>query len=283
MTGVEVLASGFSLVEAPCADEDGTVWFSDIYDGGVYRWSPAGIDLVVPKRRAVGGIALHEDGGLVVSGRTVQHVVDGVSRELLRDPSVRMFNDLTVDPQGRVVVGSVRDRTPDGRPLDGPGMTPEQRQRPYGELYRIGVDGAELLYRFDGLSNGLGFSPGGDRLYHVVARADVLVVHDVDGAGELRDRRELPLPEGADGLAVDEEGMLWLPAPNAVRRWSDALGTVGLVPMPAERVISLCFGGPRWDHLFVTTADSTDPSRSGGAVLRTRVGTSGLPRVKARV
>jgi sugar lactone lactonase YvrE len=65
MTDVEVLASGFTLVEAPRADEGGSLWFSDIYDGGVYRWTAAGVELAVPKRRAVGGIAFHHDGGLV--------------------------------------------------------------------------------------------------------------------------------------------------------------------------------------------------------------------------
>lgn len=36
MTPVEVLASGFSLVEAPCADEEGNVWLTDVQDGGPY-------------------------------------------------------------------------------------------------------------------------------------------------------------------------------------------------------------------------------------------------------
>jgi gluconolactonase len=282
MTDVEVLASGFTLVEAPRADEGGRVWFSDIYDGGVYRWTADGVEPAVPKRRAVGGIALHHDGGLVLSGRTVQHVVSGASRDLLSDPSVRMFNDLVVDPQGRVLVGSVRDRAPDGRPLDGPGPTAQDRRRPYGELYRIDADGVQLLYRFDGLSNGLAFSPSADRLYHVVTGAEVLVVHDVDAAGNLYGRRDLALPDGADGIAVDEAGMLWLPAHDAVRRWHDGADTIELVPMPADRVISLCFGGPGWADLYITTA-GTELSRHGGAVLRTRAGAGGLPPITARV
>jgi len=282
MTDVEVLASGFTLVEAPCADEDGSLWFSDIYDGGVYRWTPDGVELAVPRRRAVGGIALHHDGGLVVSGRTVQHVVNGASRNLLSDPYVRMFNDLTVDRQGRVLVGSVRDRAPDGRPLHGPGLTPGDRRRPYGELYRIDAAGTQLLYRFDGLSNGLAFSPSGDRLYHAVTGTDVLVVHDVDAAGNLHGRRDLALPHGADGIAVDEEGMLWLPAHDAVRRWHDIGDTIELVPMPADRVISLCFGGPGGADLYVTTS-GTEPSRHRGAVLRARVGVRGIRPTKASV
>jgi sugar lactone lactonase YvrE len=209
-------------------------------------------------------------------------VVGGISRDLLSDPSVRIFNDLVVDPQGRVLVGSVRDRAPDGRPLYGPGLTAEDRRRPYGELYRIDGDGAQLLYRFAGLSNGLTFSPSADRLYHVVTGTDMLVVHDVDSAGNLHSRRDLSLPDGADGIAVDEEAMLWLPAHDAVRRRDDGGDTIELVPMPADRVISLCFGGPGWADLYITT-DGTKPSRHCGAVLRTRVSARGLPPITARV
>src|SRR5688572_11654660 len=66
----ETLASGYGLVEGPTVDADGNLYFSDVIGGGVYRLDAAGgIDTVVPKRRGVGGIALHADGGVVASGR----------------------------------------------------------------------------------------------------------------------------------------------------------------------------------------------------------------------
>src|SRR5262245_53505358 len=102
---METLAFGYGLAEAPRVDEQGRLYFSDVLGGGVYRWSPDGtVATVVPKRRGVGGLVLHADGGLVVTGRDVVHVRDGESRPLLAVDGVVGFNDLTTDRHGRVFV-----------------------------------------------------------------------------------------------------------------------------------------------------------------------------------
>ena len=78
------LVWGYTFLEAPRADGRGGLYFSDVVAGGVYHWAPGGpVETVVPKRRGVGGIALHADGGLVVTGRDVCHVREGRSRCLL--------------------------------------------------------------------------------------------------------------------------------------------------------------------------------------------------------
>ena len=38
---MERIAAGFRLAEAPVAAPDGGLWFSDVFGGGVYRWSRA--------------------------------------------------------------------------------------------------------------------------------------------------------------------------------------------------------------------------------------------------
>ena len=69
---LETIASGYGLIEGPRVDADGNLYFSDVTNGGVYRRSPSGeITTAVPKRRGVGGIALHADGGIVVSGKNI--------------------------------------------------------------------------------------------------------------------------------------------------------------------------------------------------------------------
>ena len=115
MGDVEVLAWGYGLVEGPRVDADGNLYFSDVHNGGVYRRAPSGtIETVVPKRRGVGGIAFHADGGLVISGRNICHVLDGETR-IVFAPDAPGLNDLFVDPKGRVICGhdplrSVLDR-----------------------------------------------------------------------------------------------------------------------------------------------------------------------------
>ena len=110
MADVETLAWGFSLIEGPSVDSEDNLYFSDVHRGGVYRRSPDGeITTSIPKRRGVGGTALHADGGLVVSGRNIQHVKDGAIRVLFEAPGgVTGFNDLTIDAVGRGLVGSLR-------------------------------------------------------------------------------------------------------------------------------------------------------------------------------
>src|ERR1700704_2263879 len=110
MPAFETLTYGYGLVEGPRVDDDGNLFFSDVRGGGVFRRTPDGeVTIVVPKRRGVGGIALHADGGLVLSGRNVCHVRDGETRILYERDDVGGFNDLFADSQGRVYVGSLRD------------------------------------------------------------------------------------------------------------------------------------------------------------------------------
>src|SRR5438270_10904986 len=106
---LEALAWGYGLIEGPRVDEAGNLYFSDVRNGGVYRRSPDdAIETVVPKRRGVGGIALHADGGIVVSGRNIAHVRDGETRILYAPADVPGFNDLFTDQLGRVYAGSIR-------------------------------------------------------------------------------------------------------------------------------------------------------------------------------
>jgi len=69
---MEILASGYGLVEGPRFDAQGGLYFSDVHGGGVNYLAPDGtLSVAVPKRRGVGGIAIHAAGGLVLSGRNI--------------------------------------------------------------------------------------------------------------------------------------------------------------------------------------------------------------------
>lgn len=270
MAGLETLAHGYGLIEGPCVDADGNLYFSDVPNGGVHRRSPDGeITLAVPKRRGVGGIVLHADGGLVVGGRNLCHVVDGDTRVLF-DPGVPL-NDLTCDPQGRVVCGTLR--------MDpfNPGSAPEA-----GEAYRVGPDGGiDELYRGVRLTNGIAFSPDGTRAYHADTFANHVICHDVDG-DTYRNRRPLFERPGfqPDGLAVDVDGVVWVADYEAgcVRGLDPERNTeVGRVEVPSTAVTSVCFGGTGNLDLYITTADNTERPERGGTIFRTRAEVPGVP------
>ena len=107
---------------------------------------------------------------------------DGATRVLFARDGVPGFNDLFTDAQGRVYTGSLR-----ADPFRPTG------DRAVGECYRIDAEGrATELYGGVSLSNGVSFSPEGDRIYHcdtARSRHDLAVVR-------LLGRDSLPQLEG---------------------------------------------------------------------------------------
>ena len=263
---------GYTFLEAPRSDGDG-LYFSDIIAGGVYRWSPdATVDTIIPKRRGVGGLIPHADGGLVVSGRDVCHVRDGTSRTLLTVEGAVGFNDLTTDARGRVYVGSMRSGA-----MELEGRVPS-------ELWRIDVEGrkVEICGGIE-FPNGVGFAPDGRTLY--LSNYSEGIVLAVDPASGER-RTFVRVPKGhPDGLAVDEAGGVWVALGDGggVARFmpDGALGRT--LDVPAHFVASLCFGGVDHRDLFVVTADNTDDPGRGATVFRTRADVPGLTLPRAVV
>src|ERR1700733_8405965 len=61
------VADGYGLVEAPVWRPGVGLYFSDVLGGGVWRLGLDGEGSQAgPKRRGVGGMALHAEGGLLV-------------------------------------------------------------------------------------------------------------------------------------------------------------------------------------------------------------------------
>lgn len=261
MVRVRALVEGLRLPEALRSDGGG-LYFSDAAAGGVYRWTEAGVETVVPKRRGVGGLALHADGGVVVSGRTLVHVRDGETRELFAAEGALGLNDLTTDREGQVLVGALRmdwAAPGDGRP---------------GEVWRVGPGGAQVLADGIRYPNGMGLSPDGSTLY--VADFVGACVHAVDVAtGERRTLARLERGN-ADGLAVDALGRVWVgTGPGDSFDAFDPTGAlVERLPAPASFAVTLTFGAEDPHDLFLA---------AGGAIFRTRSEVPGLAVGPARV
>jgi sugar lactone lactonase YvrE len=273
----ETLAFGYGLAEGPRVDADGNVYFTDVLGGGVHRWSPdGGVELVVPKRRGVGGLLLHAAGGVVVSGRDVSHVKDGQSRTLLALEGVTGFNDMATDSEGRIYAGALRFN-----PFQGESPEP-------GEVWRIDGEG-RAVELFGGIdwANGIGFSPDGRTIYVSDYAKGEVIAHDLAGQDHAVNRRVLARSTSgaADGLAVDEQGAVWValgPGGGAGRFSADgALDHV--LDVPASFVTSVCFGGDDMRDLYVTTMDNSEDASRRGTLFRTRVDVPGLPTAPATV
>ena len=280
---MQEIATGYGLIEGPVWDPAKGLYFSDVIKGGVFLLDRSDrITQVIPKRRGVGGMALHAAGGLIVGGRDIAFVNldDGATQPLLDQATADNatgFNDLTTDTKGRIYVGSLAFVVFAG-----------EAAKP-GNLYMIDLD-ASVHKVSDGilLTNGLGFSPDGGKLYHSDARGDVVRVYDVRNDGTLSDWRKFAtLGPGhvADGLKVAADGSVWVADAHGGRiAVFDPDGDhMKDIPVPLEMVTSLCFGGDELRDLYIVTGSRNGPRENCGTIYRMRVDVPGQPLAAAKV
>jgi len=279
--GFTLLVSGYGAIEGPAADDDGGLYFSDVPNGGVYRLAPNGqVDVVIPRRKSVGGIILHIDGGIVVAGRDISRVADGHTEVLLSRTDlpptphpVSGFNDMCADADGRIFAGAVRRNAAGGMGDS--------------ELVMIDKPGVGVpIYHGIGLPNGAATSPDGHWLYHADTDERSIAVIDLwDPSGTPSVSRRIStaeLPGGPDGLAIDVEGGLWVAfyQGGCIARLSPDGTVERRIEVPANEPLNVCFIGPDLSDLIVVTQDNTEDPGLAGSIFRTSVGVSGVPAAR---
>ncbi|MGH7855974.1 MAG: SMP-30/gluconolactonase/LRE family protein, partial [Candidatus Binatia bacterium] len=164
----------------------------------------------------------------------------------------------------------------------------EEGPRVPGELWRIeGAGRATAVYEGIEFANGVGFSPDGRTVYHSNYSEGVVLAHDLDETGRGIGRRSfVRLPKGnPDGLAVDENGGVWVAGADAgvVFRFTPKGALDSVLEVPSPFVTSLCFGGADRRDLYVVTAANRDHPERRGTVFRARSDVAGLVAPLARV
>jgi sugar lactone lactonase YvrE len=262
-------------------DRAGELLRVDITRGLIHAWSPTGnrvrtraidgeVSAVVPRAAAPGCV--------VAAGHRLT-LLDGDDEHVLavveRDRPDNRFNDCKCDPQGRLWAGTMSKRRD-------PGTAALYRLVPGGEL--------EPVIGRTTISNGLAWSPAGDRMYFVDSTAQRIDVFDFDAAtGAIAGRRafaEIAPRDGLpDGLTIDAEGGVWLClfGGAAIRRYGPDGALTAAIALPVTNPTSAAFGGAALDTLYVTTARhrltseqlATEPL--AGALLALDPGVRGLP------
>jgi xylono-1,5-lactonase len=279
----ETLATGYGLLEGPRTDEQNRLYFSDIPNGGVFRRSPDGkIETLIEGRKSVGGIALNQDGGIVVTGRTLARwdPQSGKTHDLFAEWEGKPLfgiNDLTIDDNGSIWFGTFGC---DISKFD------FKSKPPTGSLFRIDPPG-KVTKLWDGVevTNGLGFSPDRKLLYHCDSTTKAVWAYPVRSDRTVADRQKFAeLPEGMpDGMTVDRDGGVWVAtvAGRGEVIHYKADGTiVERIKIPAKTVTSVAFGGPDWSDLYVVTSNNDDRALKG-TVFKARSEVPGLPVPKS--
>jgi L-arabinonolactonase len=263
-----VLRRPHGLLEGPRFGPAGQFIYSDVLVGGVFACTADGEPAeLLPRRRGIGGILPHADGGWVISGRSLLHLApDGAQRELLSGVDACGYNDLGSTPEGSVLAGELRYRP----------MAGEQPRN--GRLLLLGP-GSEMTVLGDQLlwPNGIGLAPDGETVYVSDYAHQHVLLTNLRGAPM---REFARVPQGsADGLAVDQEGGVWVALGDggAVARFHPDGRLHEIFPQPAGFVSSISFGGADRRDVLITTADNLAQPELGGTLLRARSEIPGLP------
>ena len=282
---MDKLAEGYGLIEGPLWDETRGLLYSDVLGGGVYCLGTDGeVSTVFEHRRGIGGMSLHESGGLVVSGRNISYKpFDGGDTVVMLDRDEEAgnvgYNDITTDAAGRVYAGSLG-----ASPVFEDGREPQA-----GDLYLIDLDGSARIVAGDvQLTNGLGFSPDGKVLYHSDSRRQSVFCYQVQDDGSLGEKQVFVVAEKGvpDGLVVSEDGAVWVALAGGgggVAVYEATGGQREMIEIPQAMCTSVCFGGADLKDLYIVSGSDGSSGDNAGAVYRTRVDVAGLPVPPARV
>jgi sugar lactone lactonase YvrE len=284
----KAIATGFCFLEAPRVDERG-VWFSECALGGIRCLRPdGGIDTWLEERKPIGGLAINEDGAILCSGPggiawvNPTNGATGMLLETIDGRPVGGVNDIQPDGHGGLFFGTldhaaIREGKPSGR----------------SALYRLSAEG-RLTQLCEGLkvANGIGISPDGRRLYHNESMAGTYA-YDLLPDGSAGEGKLLNKDLDCDGLAVDQEGGVWIACTST--------GTIARVmpdgkldrriPIPGGHVTSICFAGSDWRDVYVTTASTGAvevvlkggvPASMTGALYHARAEVPGVPVARTR-
>jgi D-xylonolactonase len=170
------------------------------------------------------------------------------ARDVLAHPAADLphlaYNDAKVDRWGRLWLGA----------------SDVGEQDPRGLLYRLDATGAHVADAGFVVSNGPAFSPDGSVLYFSDSMARQILAYDLTADGILRRRRlfaRFEAEEGLpDGITVDADGGVWVGhwAGARVTRFTPEGVRDRVIPVPAQNVTSVAFGGPSLKTLYITTA-----------------------------
>jgi gluconolactonase len=266
-TKIELIKDGFTGTEGPVTLPDGSLIFTETNANRITRIAQDGSTSVfVEGSNGANGLGFTPNGDLyavqVLKPRVGIVFPSPKARTLADNYEGAPFgrpNDLVVDQQGNVYFTDSGANPPAaGQPAaSAPAVTPAKpavyRISAKGELKRLAHD----IQR----PNGIQLSPDDKVLYVANTAGEYVLAYDVTADGSVGPRRDFAKLEGwrktetgtssgADGLAVDADGRLYVASTAGIQVFSnkgEALGTIALPKAPQN----LAFAGPDKKTLYV--------------------------------
>jgi gluconolactonase len=258
-TRIELVKDGFTGTEGPVAAPDGSLLFTETQANRITRIAPDGkISTFLDNSNGSNGLAFSAQGDLF-SVQTLQPRVGvvyptGRVRTLVDRFEGLPFgrpNDLVLDKKGGIYFTDSGVVPKPNQPA--PAKAAVYYITPSGGLTRIAHD----IER----PNGIQLSPDEKVLYVANTLGEYVLAYDIGADGSIGPRRnfarlagwskaETGFSSGADGLAVDEKGRLYVASNAGIEVFSDSGAALGVIALP-KKPQNLAFAGPEKQSLYI--------------------------------
>jgi gluconolactonase len=243
---LETVSGTYQFAEGPVNSPDGSVYFSDIKAGRIYKWNLDGsVNIFVEGLNAPNGLAFDSQGTLVVcesgNGRLIAIDSQGVVSVVADQYNGVRFNepnDLWIDPQGGIYFTDPSYNLPVVQEGEG--------------VYYISPDHSQVIRVINNLvkPNGIDGSKDGKKLYVSDWGKGQTFVYHINQYASLSNP-QLIVASGSDGLTLDPSGNLYLTTPNQVSIYDAAGKLLQKIPTP-ENPTNVAFAGTDGQILFIT-------------------------------
>jgi len=252
---VELLKNGLTGAEGPVRTPDGGLYFTDIRASRIYKLDSNG-NIAVWRENTGGanGLFLTRDGRLLAAEgdtkRIVAIVPDGTVTPLVTEfggRPLRSPNDLIMDKKGGIYFS-------DPAPRGSSDPSPVLYRRPDGEV--ILIDDHFIF------PNGVSLSLDEKTLFILDINAEDVYAYDIQPDGSVKNKHPFaklagftkpatgPARSGADGMAIDSKGRLYVTSDIGIQVISPAGSNLGTIAVPTK-ARNVAFGGPRRHTLYI--------------------------------
>lgn len=246
----------FSFTEGPAVDKKGNIYFTDQPNDKIWKYDTRGrLSLFMNETGRSNGLFI-TSGGKILACADLRNELWCISRRrkvkiLIRDYNGKRLNgpnDLWVDHKGGVY------------------FTDPYYQRSYWTRTTPEIKGQRIYYIAPGTGkaviadsslvkpNGIVGSKDGQILY-VADIGDWKTYKFTIAKNGSLENRQLFVSQGADGITLDSRGNLYLSG-KGITVYNAEGHKIAYIPVPAEWVANLCFGGSDRRLLFITAGDA---------------------------
>ncbi len=245
------LAGGFSFTEGPASDAAGNIFFSDIPNNRIHKWSLDGkLSVFRENSGGANGLFFDKNGNLLAcegGGRRLVSINPQGKVEVLADKyrgkQFNSLNDLCIDPKGGIYFTDPRYGRRDNMEQDGE------------HVYYLSPGRNKLIRVIDDMvrPNGLIGTPDGKILYVTDHGGGKTFAYTINKEGTLSNKK-LFAPEGSDGMTIDNRGNVYLTR-GAVAVYNKKGEKIEVIKVP-EGPANVCFGGKDKSTLYITARNS---------------------------